>query len=88
MLLASNAGLALPANLTTLLDDSACWNCASAKAKLVGLTAKLHTLVESRSSLDDLVEMGKCLKCLQRGQIHSMLVYLLCLYIESLDIPA
>lgn len=78
------AGYTFPDGLSTLLEDSTCWQCVSETRQLVGRITKLADEMAELlpASLDDIVDDIKCFPCLSLGQIRAAFTYA---FIKSFD---
>lgn len=68
----------LPDDLSTLMQDAACWGCLSDKQLLQASVSALAQDIEADATLDEIRAKIACLKCANPGQIKSAIAMLIC----------
>jgi len=79
VLLATKAGLTLPDDLDTLVDDTACLRCSSETQLKQRLADFLWEQNSPDSTADELMAQGKCLQCVDPQTIKVLTHHLLVL---------
>lgn len=69
----------LPAQLSALLDASACHKCTSDKQKLEGIDAILASEL-TQETVEQLRDRIRCMVCLDPDSLKAAAIYLICRY--------
>lgn len=79
----------LPAEVDTLLEDSACFNCISDKQKFQAIISTMAQVAYARSekSMDDIRDEIKCLLCAPPGLLKAAAVLMLCQLTDGITPP-
>ena len=71
------AGYSFPTQVSTLIQDSACWTCTDERrqyiARIIALSNNLHAVLPS--GVADIIDDIKCLECMSPDQIRAALTY-------------
>ena len=74
---------ALPDNLASVLDDSACYACMSDHQLAQVEITKLKQVFGAGKTIAELVEDTKCLKCLDPKRVRAAGILMLAEYIDT-----
>lgn len=73
--LATLNGKDVTTDLSTMMDDSACYNCLTEKQMLEGLIASLATnVIPAETTVTQMREYVKCLTCVDPNRIRALLL--------------